>query len=235
MRHLRTRQGRVASDDHVATWPCRFAGGIVLFLAFTLTACGGSSETIRPNGAGTGDTLRITLADEFGALIGNEMLGASEVGSDQLEGDLTQAGSGKWRGVVTATANRTIDTAILGTPCRTELKGSQEVEVLATLGTYEEDRNLRLVLTPKSPPEYTTYPSCSLIPMEEKAPNGIEWLWFYFDYYRGGNVDVHLPDKPGGTWTWDFAPEGEYGGASNCEQFNIVRCRHSMTLKVEYR
>jgi hypothetical protein len=53
----------------------------------------------------------------------------------------------------------------------------------------------RTEFSPKSPPSYTSPDTCAPLPLG-KAPNGIEWLHFYFGAYRG----EHLPDKPGGSW-----------------------------------
>ena len=220
----------------------RVAPAIQLLLALMLAACiPPSSQSVSQTSASppVGTTLHMSLKDEFSALIGGELLGAAEAGYDQLVGDLAETWDGKWRGVVTASADRTIRTFILGTNCDTALTGTQQGEVVATRGTYAEGRNLRLVLTPKSAPNYTTYPSCDQPPVKVKAPNGIEWLWFYFEDYRGSNLDVHLPDKPGGTWKWEFAPGepdflDEPPSRGGCEA-EFLQCSHTTTLTVEYR
>lgn len=57
----------------------------------------------------------------------------------------------------------------------------------------------RTEFSPKSPPSYTSPDTCAPLPLG-KAPNGIEWLHFYFGAYRGEGMFVHLPDNPGGSW-----------------------------------
>ncbi len=187
----------------------------------------------------TGNTLHIKLVDKIGAVIGAELLGAAEGGTDELEGDLTAAGSGNWRGTVTATSDRTIQTNVLGTTCDTALTGSQEMDVVATRGSYAENRNLKLVLTPKAAPVYSSYPECDQPPVKVKASNGIEWLWTYLEEYRGGDILVRLPDKPGVTWEWEFGPhpaaQHYYPDPGGCGDLQLIHCSHKTTLTVEYR
>lgn len=212
------------------------ACGILVSVAFALAGCAPDSQTTsRSSGAPAGTTLQLSLTDHIGVQIGGELLGSFESGFDGLVGDLVETGSGSWRGVVTGTAERKIQVSILGTMCDTSLKGTQQLEAVATRGTYADGRNLRLVLTPLKAPQYTTFPSCNAPEVMEEAPNGIEWLWFYFDAYRGVGIEVKLPDKPGGTWTWELAPNPNPGYPGGCGSLDVLRCEHRTELKVSYR
>jgi hypothetical protein len=212
-------------------------GAMLLLLAVVLSGCIPNSQSGSRSSAGApvGTTLHMSLKDDVGALIGGELLGAAESGFDQLVGDLAQTGDGKWRGVVTGSADRSIETSILGTQCKDKLSGTQQIEVVGTRGTYAEGRNLRLALTPVSPPSYKSYPSCNPPSVKPKAPNGIEWLDFYLDAYQDAGMDVKLPDKPGGTWKWELAPNPNPGYPGGCGGLDVLRCERTTTLTVEYR
>lgn len=211
-------------------------GAILLLLAVVLSGCGPNSQSVSRSSAGApvGTTMHMSLKDDFGALIGGELLGAAGSGFDQLVGDLAETGDGTWRGVVTGSADRSIQTIVLGTECKDELLGTQQIEVVGTRGSYAEGRNLRLAFTPVSPPSYKTYPSCNPPPVKPKARNGIEWLDFYFDAYQDEGMDVKLPDKPGGTWTWECAPNPN-PGYPGCGGLDVLQGFRTTTLTVEYR
>ncbi|GAA1952638.1 hypothetical protein [Microbacterium deminutum] len=211
------------------------AGGVVIALVATLAACISNGQSVRRStGSSDGTTLHLSLADDFRAMMGGKVLGGAEAGEDRLDGDLIQVKPGMWRGTVTGRTQRDILVTVMDQKCETSVKGSQKIDVVARSGKYAEGRNLRLALTPVKPPTYSTYPTCNQPVVKEKASNGIEFLWFYFDAYRGKAMDVHLPPPPGGTWNWDYAPNPNPGYPSGCGDL-IARCEHSTTLKVEYR
>jgi len=199
------------------------SGVTLLLLALVLVACSG--------GASARTTLHMKLTDEFGAFVGGELLGSAEQGVDQLVGDLAQSADGTWRGVVTGTAKRTISTKVMGTDCNTELSGTQQIEVVGTPGSYGNGKNLRLAFSPVKPPSYDTVPLCDQAAVQPTAKNGIEWLAFYFDAYQDAGLDVHLPDKPGGTWTDDHAQTGPDPCKARVLQ---IGCARTTTLTVEY-
>ena len=209
----------------------------LLVVGTLLAACGAhnSQSVSGSGGTASGTTLHISLVDKTSALIGGEVLGSASSGFDRIDGDLVPDGPGTWRGTVTGTAERTINVVVLDDDCKTSLAGTQQLEVVATKGTFEEGRNLRIVLSPISPPSYTKYPECTASNPKEKAANGIEWLWFYLDGYKDAGMEVKLPPSPGGTWKWEFNPSGTPGYPGGCGEFEFLRCSQNTTLTVEYR
>ena len=201
-----------------------FAGIVAVVVLVVVPRLGGGSD---------GSSIHIKVKDDYGASIGGGLLGSSGSGIDELDGSLAPTGNGTWRGIVTGTTDQTIETSVLTEHCKTSVVGSQAVEVVATRGSFGQDFNLRLVLSPAGPPKYTSPDTCtSQSPF--KAPNGLEWLRFHFEAYRGEGIYVHLPDKPGGTWTKDFNKVTE--GPNYCEALNpLVGCSRIITFTVEYR
>jgi hypothetical protein len=201
-----------------------FAGIVAVVVLVVVPRLGGGSD---------GSTLKIALKDDYGAVIGGALLGAGGSGIDELNGSLAPTGNGTWRGTVVGSTNQTIETSVLSDNCKTTVSGIQGVEVVATRGNFGQDLNLRLQLSPVSPPDYTKPDTCTTLP-PPKAPNGIEWLRFHFEAYRGEGIYVHLPDKPGGTWTHDFHAVTE--GPNYCEALApLAGCSRVITLTVEYR
>ena len=200
------------------------AAGVAVVVLVVVPRLGGGSDR---------STLHIALKDDYGAVIGGALLGAGGSGIDELNGSLAPTGNGTWRGTVVGSTNQTIETSVLTEQCKTSVSGIQGIEVVATRGNFGQDLNLRLVLSPVSPPDYTKPDTCTTLP-PPKAPNGIEWLRFHFEAYRDEGIYVHLPDKPGGTWTKDFHKVTE--GPNYCEALNpLIGCSRIMTLTVEYR
>ena len=180
--------------------------------------------------------MHMILKDIVAASVGpGVLIGASQEGFDQIVGDLTETG-GAWRGVVTGTAKRSIYTVVMDTECKTELSGTQQIELVGTRGTYAEGTNFRLGLSPVKPPSYTSYPKCNYAQTRPKAKNGIEWLDFYFDAYQGEGLDVHLPDRPGGTWEKkDMTYNARSYSPCGAVPYELARCSRDTTLTVTYK
>ena len=196
------------------------ARGFALMFTFVLFACSGS-------GGRAGTTMHLTVVDEGGAVVGFQLLGATGTGSVQLIGDLVETGNGTWRGDATGSTDHEFTTSVLGTTCDTEVQGTQQLEVVGTRGTYGAGLDFRLELTPKSPPQYKAPDTCNTLP-PTKAQNGIEWLQFFYSDWRDG-LNVHLPDRPGGTWKKDASAVCGTGGSGP-----PVACARTTTLTVAY-
>jgi hypothetical protein len=211
-------------------------GALLLALAAALTGCLPNEQSVtRGEGDSNGTTLRLSVVDHVAALLGGSVLGGLSSGFDRIDGDLALVTPGTWRGTVTGKSERTIEVIVMDAHCKTELKGTQRLDAVATSGRFAEGRNLRIVLTPASAPNYSAYPTCNAPPVKETAPNGIEWLDFYLDAYQGSGMEVRLPDKPGGKWEWEFSPNPNpgYPGCGAAQVF--AQCSHTTTLTVEYR
>ena len=207
--------------------------GAVIVASALLAGCGNSQFTTPSSGSASGTTLHISIVDDVTALIGGEILGSSSSGFDRIDGDLFLKSPGRWEGTVTGRAEREIEVIVLDDHCAASLEGTQQLEVVATKGSFDEGRNLRLVLSPLSPPSYTTYPDCAKGD-KETAANGIEWLWFYLDSYKDAGMEIKLPASTG-AWTWEFNPNPNPGYAGGCGDFEFLNCEHTTTVTVEYR
>lgn len=151
--------------------------------------------------------LQLRVTDEFGVILGGgELLGAAGNGTEGLTGNLQQGADGTWRGVLTGKTDHDIETIVLGTSCKGHVAGTQQLAAVGTFGTFGTavDGNpltFRLVLSPKAGPSYSSTNQCDTLGGEH-APNGIEWLHFYFSEYRGEALFLRVASPPdGGTTT----------------------------------
>ena len=216
--------------------PFTVVSAVVVVGALLASCSAHNSQSVSGSGGtASGTTLQISIVDKTSALIGGDIFGSASSGFDRIDGDLVQDGAGTWRGTVTGTAERTINVVVLDDDCKTSLAGTQQLEAVATKGTFEEGRNLRIVLSPLGPPSYSTYPECTASNPKDKAANGIEWLWFYLAAYKDAGMEVKLPPSPGGTWEWEFNPSETAGYPGGCGDLELFRCTQTTKLTVEYR
>jgi hypothetical protein len=199
------------------------AGGVLLILPLLLAACPST-------GAATGNTLHVSLVDNFNGNIGGGPLGVTGTAVDKLEGDLAEGGPGTWRGTLQGSTDRTVETTVLTQNCKTNIVGTQEVDVVGVQGTFG-DMNFKLQFTPKSAPNYTAPDTCQSGP-PTKASNGIEWLDFNNQAYLDG-MTVNLPVKPGGTWTTGQG-QGQQPDDPCTALAPLLGCQWTRRLTVQY-
>jgi hypothetical protein len=182
-------------------------------------------------GAATGNTMHVSLVDNFNGNIGGGPLGVTGTAVEGLEGDLAEGGPGTWRGTLHGSTNRTIETTVMTENCKANIVGTQDIDVVGVQGSFAGDTNFSLKFSPKSAPNYTAPNTCPDTG-PTKASNGIDWLDFSNGAYQDGMI-VKLPDKPGGTWT-----EGQGQGQQKDDPCTVLApllgCTWTRTLTVQY-
>ena len=199
------------------------AAGLLL-LPIVLVACPST-------GAATGQTMHVSIQDNWNGSIGGGPLGVTGTAVEGLEGDLAEGGAGTWRGTLKGSTDRTYKTTVADQTCQSHIVGTQDIDVVGVQGSFANNTNWSLQFTPKTAPAYTSPDTCPGAG-GEKANNGIEWL----DFNNGGytsSMTVVLPGKPGGTST-QTAGQGQSKDDPCSVLAPLFGCTWTRTVTVQY-